>query len=152
MQAGRQPASQCNFVPLCDGSCLLVYTEDKSKAAKEHTPVCACVSHNRCRCTSCIKHHPALHRHELELTLTSVAEHGDIAIRSNRLCLIFPDPRFCCSAMRGAPSLSATVKFNSKTLGLGSVMVSFLSKEYLSAFLSLGLWCLLPPKQAKGPP
>lgn len=74
-----------------------------------------------------------------DLTLISVAEHGEMAIRSKRLCLVLPEPTFCCSAMRAAPSLAATVKLSSKTLGLGSVMVSFLSKEYLSAFLSLGL-------------
>ena len=85
-------------------------------------------------------------------TFISVAEQGEIAIRSNRLCFALPDPRFCCSAIRGAPSLSATVKFSSKTLGLGSVMVSLRSREYRSAVLSLGLACLLPTKQANGPP
>lgn len=73
-------------------------------------------------------------------------------MRSSLRCLVFPEPMFCCSAILGAPSLSATVKLSSRTFGLGSVMVSFLSREYLSAILSLGLGCLLPPKQANMPP
>ena len=86
------------------------------------------------------------------LTFISVAEHGQIAMRSSLRWRVLPEPKFCCSAILGAPSLSATVKLSSRTFGLGSVMVSFLSKEYRSAILSLGLGCLLPPKQANMPP